>query len=229
MGKWFKDIEKRYLVGICQKCYGYQWMCYRASNMYSWCNNFLIIPTIIANAAVTVLNAEIRDSENIRILTMAISGGSAVMIGLSSFLRLQEKSSFFSSQKSRYNRLQSQIITELITPSGRDPQEVISDVKSQYGNLEENYIYPIPSIISTRYDILAKKNKISAPVACNSGLEKELFIGSDLLNSSSSVSSPIFDVHIPIEDSQETKDKVSTETIVLQDTIQNKDEGFREV
>ena len=98
---------------------------------------------------------------------MAISGSTAILIGISSFLRLPEKSSFFSFQKARYDRLQSHIQTELITPSGRDPQEVVNDVRAQYSNLEENYIYAIPRYVSSSYrDMVANRN-IAVPIICN--------------------------------------------------------------
>lgn len=175
---WFKDVEKRFLVQLYQKCQGYQWMCFRSATLYSILNNCMIIPAIISNSSLTVLNAELKESDYIRTITMAISGTTAVLIGVSSFLRLPEKSGFFSFQKARYDRLQSQIQTELITPSGRDPQEIISDVRAQYSNLEENYVYAIPRYVSYTYRKLVKGRDVAVPIICN-GLDNLNYIATE--------------------------------------------------
>ena len=169
MSDWFKNIEKKFLVQLYQKCQGYQWMCFRSATIYSVLNNCLIIPAIISNSLLTVLNAEFKDSESIRTSTIFISGSTAILIGISSFMRLPEKASFFSFQKARYDRLQSQIQTELVTPSGRDPQEVVNDVRTQYSNLEENYIYAIPRHVSNSYKTIVDNQgtNIGVPIICN--------------------------------------------------------------
>jgi len=197
MSNWFKTVEKKFLIQLNQKCQGYQWMCFRSSTLYSIINNIFIISAIISNGILTVLNAEYKESNSVRKVTMAISGSTAILIGISSFLRLPEKSSFFSFQKARYDRLQSHIQTELITPSGRDPQEVVNDVRAQYSNLEENYIYAIPRYVSSSYrDMVANRN-IAVPIICN-GFDN---FENNIVCETSENTSANMDVNIDVNDS----------------------------
>ena len=147
----FSSSELTLLKNVINQCDNFYYLSLRASRLYTFLNSFCMVPVIIGNTVLIVLNSRTYQSEynySIWLFTVIMTTLCASLGGICTFGKFAEKSAFFFSQRSRFSRLRGSICHELASPGVRIAREFTLYATQTIQELEESQDHDIPWIVT---------------------------------------------------------------------------------
>ncbi len=150
----FSSSELRLLRNVMHQCDNFYCLSIRASRLYSILNICCMVPVIIGNTVLIVLNSRTYNSEydySIWLATVVITTMCASLSGVCTFGKFAEKSAFFFSQRARFSRLRGTICHEMASPGMRVAREFTLSATQTLQELEESQDHDVPWIVTIRH------------------------------------------------------------------------------
>ena len=145
------------------------------------------IPIILTSSVMSVINGSIMpDNEVLKYTNISFNLLTAIILGLSSTLKLEEKHQCFCNAERKFLKLSSKIEQKLMNDTDIITNDYVNEIMNEYDMIVENIDYDIPQFIAKRVrDEYATKKTL--PLLIN-GIKKDIENRSPTLKSVKSMS-----------------------------------------
>lgn len=147
-------------------------LCDQSSNYYNNLKNIINIPLILSSSALTILNSSDFSSDQMKIPNIIINACTTLLLSLINNFKFVEKANNFKSVAVKYNKLTHNIESRLTNDINNISISDISNIITEYDNLNESIDYSFPDHIKERVKKIYKNNrKLPSSLNC-----EEVFI-----------------------------------------------------
>ena len=125
-------------------------LCQLSSEYYGKIKNTVSIPLILTSSVMTVLNASNIGQDELKYVNVILNSATALILALTNNFKIPEKQSLFRELAIKFNKLTHKIEDMLMYNIDDIIQEDIKDIITEYDNINESMIYPVPNYIKTK-------------------------------------------------------------------------------
>lgn len=133
-------------------------LCSRTAKYYNWKRHCLIVPNIFITSTLTILNAIFENTNNLKIVNVALNGFSTLLIALDKSLQYSEKASLFFKSGQLLTTLSHSIDKHKLSGNKESEEEFLKTLINNYDNIISNITYEIPSHIIDKVSQICERD-----------------------------------------------------------------------
>lgn len=177
------------------KCFVYSVLLNQSHNYYNKLKTLFKIPLILTSSVMSIVNSNIGGESDgaLKIVNITFNVLTAIILGLTSTLKFEEKYQNHLSNEKKFLKLHSKIEEKLLHENEIITPDFVKEIMTEYGNIVDGIDYDIPDFIAKRVREQYKTKK-TLPVFIN-GVKKDDSNRSPTINNIKTMS---IDTKIPV-------------------------------